>query len=227
MYALKRPVGSGVGKPYELPQNSVMPRVRMWEKASMYSSQPPLKLLSKNRCGWRRRCSGSRAHERPAREVDERQPRERPVRARDQPRVEEHQRQPQAAPPLHGAEDGDADRLPVDVARVGARGRQRPGGWPLGDRHAPNLRARRGARQRAGDRRQVLCSVGARLAQWRTRSRPSSPRWSMYCTRAVMRAASARRVRSNSRLRAVAASCALITAAPVDRALRARRLRRS
>jgi hypothetical protein len=32
----------------------------MWEKASMYSSQPPLKLLSKKSWGRRRRCSGSR-----------------------------------------------------------------------------------------------------------------------------------------------------------------------
>ena len=51
--------GQRSGEAVPAAQNSVMPRVRMWEKASMYSSQPPLKLLSKNRCGWRRRCSGS------------------------------------------------------------------------------------------------------------------------------------------------------------------------
>ena len=47
MYSLNGPTGSAFGKPYELPQNAAMPLVRMWEKASMYSSQPPLKLLSK------------------------------------------------------------------------------------------------------------------------------------------------------------------------------------
>jgi hypothetical protein len=50
MYSLNVAVGSGLGKPYELPHSLVIPLVRMWEKASMYSSQPPLKLLSKYRC---------------------------------------------------------------------------------------------------------------------------------------------------------------------------------
>src|SRR5215207_3099815 len=56
MYSLNGAVGSGLGKPYELPQNVVMPFVSTWEKASMYSSQPPLKLLSKKRWRYLRCC---------------------------------------------------------------------------------------------------------------------------------------------------------------------------
>ncbi len=51
MYALNGPAGSGPGKPYELPQKAFIPLGEDVQKASMYSSQPPLKLLSKNRCG--------------------------------------------------------------------------------------------------------------------------------------------------------------------------------